>query len=551
MTQTESLKLIRFLSAIFQPFGNMPANNLRNIALNLFDSGIGEKIISEIDQSSQNIFCNGEILLTPKNIVSSIRQNIDKLKDEDFFVFNTRFNKTHDEIEFYKQLRDLLIEYPIVQQLIINSVRKINQKYERKNKVLSQKVVQQENIWSLYTKIKLYRGNFYCCESHYSKLLAVVADPTTFNSFIEEIKDREFLIDTLWSFAFFCNDDNFFLNVIKTANSITSLHCILAVYLARITLFYPPKKPKHQKKIVDLIVNSINNRSDKFILFAELINVSNHLGIEENLYTYINKAITKVIAKFLTEKSDYSCTMQIFFQTLYKLNSLKGFDAFLDFSSNLTVKLKFFTELHQFVIRQLNYSNLSSTNCTLTTLNVLIETFIYSYENKPFKPSLFNESNKKLIEALQTKDSFSSSAPSPDALLNLLTIELLVFNHLILSNQNQFLKYAKSCWKIFESWLPTWNFSITGDNDTSSKLLTIFNCKCYEELIEKTLLELDNRPFPLINTLAIIFHLYPNLRSKYSYMMLDYINRYKNHWSPNQLQLIRDIETFSGLTDHQ
>ena len=84
MTQTESLKLIRFLSAIFQPFGNMPANNLRNIALNLFDSDIGEKIISEIDQSSQNIFCNGEILLTPKNIVSSIRQNIDKLKDEDF-----------------------------------------------------------------------------------------------------------------------------------------------------------------------------------------------------------------------------------------------------------------------------------------------------------------------------------------------------------------------------------------------------------------------------------------------------------------------------------
>ena len=547
MTQTESLKLIRFLSAIFQPFGNLPVCKQREIALDLFDFDTGEKILSGIRHSSQNNFCDGEIILTPKNIVSSIRQNIDKLTARDFFVFNTSFNKTYDEIEFYKQLRNLLSEYPIVRRLIINSVRKVNQKYVKKNKDLPKRVI-KENVWNLYTKIKWHRGDFHCCESHYCKLLAVISDPATFDSFIEEINDGEFLINTLWSFALFCDDDNFFLDVIKTTNSTTGLHCILAAYLTNITTFYQHRELDYQKT-ANIIINSINNRPDKFILFAELINVCNSLGIQEKISTYINRAILEAIANFLAENKSYSHYIQGLFETLYKFSSLKGFDTFLYFSSNHTVEIKFFTELHQFVIRKLDFHNLSNINCTLTTINVLTKTFTYSYENKPFKPSLFNKSNEKLIEVLQTNKSFSSSSPSPDALLNLLTIELVVFDHLISSNQNQFSKYAISYWEIFETWLPTWDFSITGNNDTLSKLLMVFNCKCYKKIIEKTLLELDKRPFPLINTLAVIFHAYPDLKNNYAYMMLDYINRYKKYWSPNQLQHIQNIVVFAGLAE--
>ena len=66
MTQTESLKLIRFLSAIFQPFSNLPACKQREIALELFFLFTGGKILLEIKQSSQNSFCDGESFLAKK-----------------------------------------------------------------------------------------------------------------------------------------------------------------------------------------------------------------------------------------------------------------------------------------------------------------------------------------------------------------------------------------------------------------------------------------------------------------------------------------------------
>lgn len=550
MTNVNSLNLVRFLSAIFQPFSHLTKEQQEKMAEKMFGKETGDEILSELKYSSKTIYCEGKKYLTPGNVLFAIKDSSNVWKGKEIFVINTRFNKSEDQFLFREELAELFSHYPDLRTFISFSTQKINQKYLQEHKELTKSMF-PVTVWNLYRYLNSYRLDMYGIRGNYAITLVELCDAKTFANSISEITDREFLVLLSTSMSLCRSDDIFYEELIKESKKTTSIRCAFVILLANKLRFFDDQTCNYQA-FANKLIDKLKDRPDRFTIFAELIDCCNRIGLDKNICQAVVDAIFCSIENYLRNTEKEAKSLQKVFQLLYQFSSMKSVGYWVNFHSNETVENKLSHEILKYYVPKLNPENFSAFNISINSLNVLIKSFTSSYEDKPTGLSLFSRLNDTFTLHFEKEKSQSISISSNIAILNLLTIELLTYDALISAGHNGLITKASKTWKILEHWLLNWDFSLfTNQDEIYSKIYSVFQCKNYKGLVEKTLINLNNRPFPLINSIAVIFHLYPDLKEKYSSFVLDYVLRYKNQWEKQRIENILSILRFAGFKEDE
>lgn len=541
------LSLVHFLSAIFQPFSHVTEEQRQKMTEELFGKKIKDKILSELKQSYKNIYCDGEKYLTPSIILSAIEESAGAWKEKDFFVINTIFNRNEDQLYFRKELVTLFSDRPKLQAMIPFSIRKINQKYlQESNKIY--KLESPKTIWNLYQNLNSYHIDWFSSKTNFAINIVEVCNAITLAKSVLEITDGEFLKLFLTSIALCKSDDLFYDELLKTSSKAAQIRYAFA------TLFENKLRFSHDQSCNDQtfpnkLINKLKDRHDLFIIFAELIDCCERIGTDKKICQTMVEAIFCFIEKYIADTERYSKSLKKLLVFLYQFSSMKSIGYFINFHSNEIIESKLLNEIMKFYVPKITPENLSAFNISNDSLNVLIKGFTFCYKDKQ-RLSLFSKLNKTFIIYFEKEKSQAISISSNIAILNLLTIEFLTYDSLISAGHEELMTKVTNTWKIFEQWLPNWDFALfIHQNEIYPKIYSIFKCNNYKSLIEKTLFNLNNRPFPLINLIALIFHLHPDLKDKYSFFLLDYYSRYKNYWDKERIRNLRDILKFAGLKE--
>ena len=548
MKQIDSLKLVTFLSIIFEPFRKLTVDQCNCIAQNLFGNDLGSELFSELIVCSDNFYCSGKKYLTPRNVAKAIDSSINRWNKKCFFVLNTNFNVHKDDVEFYKELEQIISNHPFLLSYFPLSVEKIDKKFfSEKN--LIQTRAETDNLWNLCLSIKHHRPNLSSKIDHFEKFYAGFSDSNAFCNSLSKISNKQFLISFLWHFSFQRKNRDFYLDALNKCTNITSARCVLAIYFAN-NVFFNLNNEQGQEKLALDIVDLILKRKDTLILLGEIIDILLKFGNQYKHTLAINKLITNFINKYLLESKLNKRSLQPLFKTIYKLNSLKDFSFFSQISfDDKEIETKFFSEFLEFILPFVIPKNLESINCSTGTLNILISAFYYGFHIRKLTPYRFTKLNNSFEAFFKIARLEGSFPNSNNAMLNLLTLELVTYDELINFGHPISAVQIERIWTVFESWLPVWDcFVFNSENNFLPQLTSIFSCTNYANLVERTLFKLNNRPFPSINLIAVIFSCHPEFRKKYSYFMLDYVSRYESQWSIGQSEHISRILCFSGFT---
>lgn len=550
MMPLDPLKLVRFLSSLFRPFNCLSSDKCLEIAKRLFGSAIGNELCKELQFSSSSVYCDGDKYLTAANVFNSIKSSYSKWKDDDFFVLNTMFNRPEQTHDFLSCLRQFAIEEKSLQKHIPILVNRLNKKFNQSNKDLSNQIVTQ-SISELLREVEHYRFNFLSKTGNICLILSTISDPDTFCKYISAVLHTKFLYAILFAMALDQKNVNFCLTTLKQDSSTFSVQCALTAFLASYSLFNNCDiDEKELEKTIDDMINLIYLRQDRSKIFANLIEVSEKLP-EKNtvaLRSMIRADIAEKIKYHLANTRNYSEEIQRLLHNLYSLMQLNGLAFFADFSAENCVTSRLTKEIAKFLKPLLTYEVLGHHACTIRTLSVLVEAIFCGYRDKKFSISIFKKIKKELFADRQRKYP-DSTLHFHKVLLNLLTIELLVYNGLITGGEVNFLKKAEKAWKELEDSIFFWNNHLftLGDEFVLTALYSIFNCQNFKPLVERNAKIIVNRPFPLIKTLILIFYIYSDLKEEYSHVVTDYISRYQNQYSTEQYNYLLQLLDYANL----
>lgn len=548
MRKVNSLNLVRFLSAIFHPFSHVTEEQREKMAEELFGKVVGKEILSELRQSYRNVYCDGEKYLTPSNVLFAIQDSADAWREKDVFVINTSFSRDKDQFHFRKELATLFSHYTNLRRFIPSSIKKINQKYVQKHKEVTKSTL-PGTIWNLYRYLNSYRIDTFDTKTNYAINAIKVSDANTLADTVLEITDGELLVLFLTSIALCKSDNLFYDELIEKSRNVAVIKCTFAALLANRVRFLD-EQTSNDHVFAYKLIDKIKDRPDRFSIFAELIDCCERIGTDKSLCHAIVDAVFCFIEKYLGNTKKYAKSLHKLFLLLYQFSSMKSIGYFADFHSNEMIENKLLNEILKFYVPKLNPENLSAFNISIDSLNILIKGFTCCYEEKPQRLSLFSRLNNTFSIYFEKEKSQAISISSNIAMLNLLTIELLTYDALISAGHNELMTKVTKIWKIFDHWLPSWDFHLLiNQNEIYPKIYSIFKCKNYKNLIEQTLLNLNNHPFPYINSTAVIFNLYPDLKNKYSFFILDYVLRYKNHWEKERIENLLNTLKFAGFKE--